>query len=205
MPSCGKSGQSAQRLVKDMRLALLVAFGDPLCHKTRVKIQKLKTLEQIIEFCDLQPDRSLIFVLDQFNNVQSDAVSDLPTDTFKEVARTFFLDVRVFHLFAVLARLLVLFILACECHPACLFLSSVSDGHIRFRFIPTLIATNILSSIKCLPPRLLRRMLLCEASRPTISQLEYWQRSNVTLSLIFSCSVVIPRCDLVFVTVSCYI
>ncbi len=70
LPNCGVSCCS---LLCDLRAALLVAFGDEESSEMRDNIKNLSSIDMLTFFCESQPPKSLIFVLDQFNAVQEDS------------------------------------------------------------------------------------------------------------------------------------
>jgi len=86
LPNCGASCNS---LVSHLRSALLVAFGDEESSSIREIISQLRTTEQLSEFCESLPFKSLIFVLDQFNGVQDDSAGALYRGSKQEFARDY--------------------------------------------------------------------------------------------------------------------
>lgn len=81
--------------MRDVRLALLVAFGgdDDASAAARQQIERLKTAEQLAAFCASRPRESLIFVLDQFNEVQPLHFIPSYQGSQDEIARDYFRQV----------------------------------------------------------------------------------------------------------------
>jgi hypothetical protein len=88
-------GPSARFPVHDLRLALLVAFGgdDEASAAARQHIERLETNEQLAKFCASQPRESLIFVFDQFNEVQPLHFISSYQGSKDEIARDYFRQV----------------------------------------------------------------------------------------------------------------
>jgi hypothetical protein len=82
-------------LESNLRIALLVAFGDDTSSTSRQQIARCRTKDQLATFCLSQPDKSLIFVLDQFNAVQEDSTYSY-RGSKQEIVRDFLIKVRAF-------------------------------------------------------------------------------------------------------------
>jgi hypothetical protein len=80
----------------DLRMALLVAFGDDKDASSRQRILRCQTKEQLSAFCISQPADSLIFVFDQFNGVQEDSTFKEPyKGSNQDTTREFLEQVRI--------------------------------------------------------------------------------------------------------------
>ena len=75
LPHCGES--ASRNFLADLRLALLMAFGDSSAEsqQSRKQISDMKTFEDLLEYADNQPPSSLLLVLDQFNSIQEDGTT----------------------------------------------------------------------------------------------------------------------------------
>ncbi len=92
LPNCGAS---CDTLLDDLRSALMVAFGDEESSSIRAIISQLRTTEQLSEFCKSLPPKSLIFVLDQFNELQDGSVEVSNRGSKQEFACDYLVQVRM--------------------------------------------------------------------------------------------------------------